>query len=236
MSSADKFDASRANEYAEQSRIALAGYEACHELAACLLSSALGRGSEAHVLVVGVGGTANEIIVSGRLEQRWRFTGVDPSPPMLAGAQAAVETAGLSARANWYAGRVDELPADDRFDAATLIGVLHHLAGREAKLEILREIACRLKPGAPFILACNRGTYRANPVFLNGWANRWRMAGTADEQVQAKIGKILEGADPPASDGEVGTLLSDAGFASPQLFFSSLFWGGWIVRHRDRRD
>jgi tRNA (cmo5U34)-methyltransferase len=41
--SAAKFDAARAAKCAEQSRIALAGYDACHELAACLLSAELGE-------------------------------------------------------------------------------------------------------------------------------------------------------------------------------------------------
>jgi tRNA (cmo5U34)-methyltransferase len=50
VSAASKFDSSRAEEYAEQSRIALAGYGACHELAACLLSSILGQGSHASFL------------------------------------------------------------------------------------------------------------------------------------------------------------------------------------------
>lgn len=48
-----KFDASRANEYEQQSRIALAGYDACHELAACMLAASLGSGGAARVLVVG---------------------------------------------------------------------------------------------------------------------------------------------------------------------------------------
>src|SRR5262249_23881235 len=63
--SAAKFDANRAAEYEQQSRIALAGYEACHALAACLLSAALdpeqARPTPCHVLVVGAGGTAQEI-------------------------------------------------------------------------------------------------------------------------------------------------------------------------------
>jgi hypothetical protein len=39
--SAKKFDPARAAEYAQQSRIALAGYEACHELTARLLAPRL---------------------------------------------------------------------------------------------------------------------------------------------------------------------------------------------------
>jgi hypothetical protein len=46
MTTADpsaKFDHSRAAEYETQSRIALAGYDACHELSSCLLSASLER-------------------------------------------------------------------------------------------------------------------------------------------------------------------------------------------------
>ncbi|GAA4330859.1 class I SAM-dependent methyltransferase [Pigmentiphaga soli] len=229
-SSADKFDAGRAGEYAVQSRIALAGYEACHELAACLLSASLGHGGSARVLVVGAGGTAQEVLAAGRLEPGWRFTAVDPSAPMLASARAAVEAAGLSARTSWQLGGVETLGEERSFDAATLIGVLHHVPGRAAKLALLQEVAARLKPGAPFILAGNRGAYADRPLFLSAWATRWRMAGTAEEEVQAKIGKILQGADPPADDGDIAGLLAGAGFTAPDMFFSSLFWGGWIAR------
>lgn len=230
VSAASKFDSSRAEEYAEQSRIALAGYEACHELAACLLSSILGRGSRGHLLVVGAGGTGQEILVAGRLEGDWRFTAIDPSAPMLRGAQAAIEAAGLSARTEWHFGLVESLSAREPFDAATLIGVLHHVQGDEAKLSLLRGIASRLKPNAPIILACNRGTYADQPLFLDAWATRWRMAGTPESEIQGKIGKILQGADPPASNKAVVKLLELAGFKEPRLFFSSLFWGAWIAR------
>ena len=50
--SAAKFDPSRAHEYAEQSRIALAGYDACHELTACMLASVMGT-ADARMLVAG---------------------------------------------------------------------------------------------------------------------------------------------------------------------------------------
>jgi tRNA (cmo5U34)-methyltransferase len=55
--SAEKFDTSRASEYARQSRIALAGYDACHDLAACMLAASLGS-RPANILVVGAAGTA----------------------------------------------------------------------------------------------------------------------------------------------------------------------------------
>lgn len=227
---AAKFDSSRAAEYEKQSRIALAGYDACHDLAACMLAASLGTGSTATVLVAGAGGTANEIIVAGRLEPNWSFVAVDPSGPMLDLAMARVAAAGLSERTERIQGVVSDLPADRHFDAATLIGVLHHLPGHAAKQAILDDIAKRLKAGAPFILAGNHYAYAAQPLLMAAWGERWRMNGAGADEIKAKLGKILQGADPPESEEAVAALLSASGFDKPQRFFSSLFWGAWITR------
>src|SRR5215218_7661328 len=131
---AQKFDPARAGEYETQSRVALAGYDACHELSACMLAAALGSGTTARILVAGAGGGAREIITAGALEPQWRFTAVDPSQPMIDLAVARLNEAGLLERTEVVLGTVDDLPADERFDAATLIGVLHHLPGDEASV------------------------------------------------------------------------------------------------------
>jgi tRNA (cmo5U34)-methyltransferase len=65
---ARKFYASRAGEYEQQSRIVLACYDACRELAACMLAAALGSGTAARVLVVGAAGGAREIVTAAGLE------------------------------------------------------------------------------------------------------------------------------------------------------------------------
>lgn len=227
--SSAKFDTSRAGEYAVQSRIALAGYDACHELAACLLSASIGRGKPARILVAGAGGTAQEILAASRLEPDWRFAAVDPSEPMLDLARSAVEAAGLTDSVSFHLSTVDGLPEDQPFDAATLIGVLHHVPGREPKLSLLRSIAARMKTGAPLILAGNRHAYASKPLLLAAWGERWRMHGANDGEIDTKLGRILQGADPPASDGDIAQLLVESGFTAPEQFFSSLFWGGWIA-------
>ena len=227
---AQKFDPARAGEYRTQSRIALAGYDACHELAACMLAAALGTGRDAQILVAGAGGGAPEIVAASALEPRWRFTAVDPSQPMMALSVARLEETGLIDRTEWHLATVDALPAEARFDAATLIGVLHHLPGEEAKRAILRALALRLKPGAPLILAGNRYAYASRPLLLAAWAERWRMHGATPDEIKAKLGKILEGADPPASEEVVAALLAETGFDPPTSFFSSLFWGAWLTR------
>ena len=227
---AHKFDLDRAGEYETQSRIALAGYDACHELAACMLAAALGSGKPARVLVAGAGGGAKEIVTAATLEPGWDFTAVDPSPPMLDLAVTRLTEAGLLDRTRIVLGTVDDLPQGEHFDAATLIGVLHHLPGDAAKGAVLRALASRLLPGAPLILAGNHQAYASQPLLFAAWGERWRMGGSSAEDVQAKLGKVLHGADPPPSEEAVAALLADAGFDPPTRFFSSLFWGAWIAR------
>jgi tRNA (cmo5U34)-methyltransferase len=150
-------------------------------------------------------------------------------------AVARLKESGLLDRTEVVLGRVDDLLPDDRFDAATLIGVLHHLPGDEAKRAILRSIAQRLRPGAPFVLAGNHYAYASQPLLLAAWGERWRQQGAGPEEVIAKRAKILQGADPPRSEEAVATLLHDSGFDPPTRFFSSLFWGAWITwRHAEQ--
>lgn len=228
-SSSEKFDNSRANEYAQQSRIALAGYDACHDLVACMLAASLGQSRPAKILVVGAGGTAQEIIAMAALEPDWSFTAVDPSEPMLDAAVQQLQANDFLHRTEVHLGEINDLPADQTFDAATLIGVLHHLNGDEPKREILQSIQARLKPGAPLILAGNHYAYASQPLLLQAWGQRWRQQGASADEVQAKLGKILQGADPPHSEAAVQTLLHEAGFGEATRFFSSLFWGAWLT-------
>jgi tRNA (cmo5U34)-methyltransferase len=116
-----------------------------------------------------------------------------------------------------------------------MIGVLHHLPGEPAKREIMEQLATRLKPGAPLILAGNYRTYASEPILMAAWAARWRMHGAGPDEVRAKMDKILEGAEPPRSEEEVAVMLAKAGFEMPLRFFASLFWGAWLSRRASAR-
>lgn len=228
--SAAKFDNSRAAEYDRQARIGLAGYDACHELSACMLSAALDGAPHARVLVVGAGGTAGEIIAAASLEPEWSFVAIDPSSSMLDLARAHLTEAGISDRVEIVSGTVADLDPAPAFDAAIMIGVLHHLPGDAAKQDILRQISSRLKPKAPLIVAGNYRAYASQPLLLAAWSNRWRMSGADPEEVQTKMSKLLQGAEPPKSEEAVLSLLTGAGFEEPTRFFASLFWGAWLSR------
>ena len=225
-----KFDPDRAGEYAQQARIGLAGYDACHELSACILSAALADVGDARILVVGAGGTAGEIVTAATLESSWSFTAVDPSKPMLDIARSQVEAAGIAERVTFVDGELSSLPVDRVYDGAIMIGVLHHIPEDAEKVVLLNETAARLKPGGSLILAGNYRHYASEPLLQAAWANRWRMHGADEDEVEKKLAKIQAGAAPPASEAVVAELLGQAGFAAPQRFFSSLFWGAWYTR------
>jgi len=54
--------------------------------------------------------------------------------------------------------------------------------------------------------------------------------GASPPEIQQKLGRILEGADLPASEQAGFDMLAEAGFEQPQRFFGSLFWGAWVAR------
>jgi tRNA (cmo5U34)-methyltransferase len=117
-----------------------------------------------------------------------------------------------------------------------MIGVLHHLPGDEAKQDILAQISKRLKPTAPLVIAGNYRAYASQPLLMAAWAKRWRMNGEEPEEVQSRMGKLLQGADPPESEEAVTSLLTDAGFEEPVRFFASLFWGALLAERISPSD
>lgn len=225
-----KFDPARAREYAQQARIGLAGYDACHELSACILSAALNGRKEQRVLVIGAGGTAGEITATARLEPSWSFVAVDPSEPMLALARSQVDEAGIGDHVTFVGEEISALPPEPTFDAVLMIGVLHHIPESRDKARLLEHIAHRLALGGSFVLAGNYRAYDSEPLLQAAWANRWRLHGASEDEVRAKLARIKAGAAPPESEDAVAAFLVEAGFAVPERFFTSLFWGAWHTR------
>lgn len=223
------FDETHAREYERRSRIALAGYDAFHELTACVLKAALSGASQARVLVVGAG-TGKEIVTALQVAPGWRFTAVDPSEPMLDAARASISATGALDRVTFRCGTVADVETGERFDAATLIGVLHHVPGDDAKIATLRGIAVRLSSGAPLILASHHGRFSEQPLLMDAWAERSRMHGASSEQADAMKEKLRDSLDAPPSEDSVTGLLHAAGFGPPLRYFTSLFWGAWVAR------
>jgi len=122
------------------------GLQALHRMTQVLLDEHVPR--DGNVLVLGAGGGV-ELKAFARARPGWRLVGVDPQAEMLA---LAARTLGDDAgQVTLVEGYIDAAPAT-AFDGATCLLTLHFLA-REARLETLRQLRQRLRPGAPLVIA-----------------------------------------------------------------------------------
>ena len=221
------FGRERALHYDDQVHLAIAGYDAMHQVIAEVLVAALPAQDAASLLLVGVG-TGNDLKPFARYAGAGlRFTGVDPSADMLAVAKEKLAATGLLERTSLHACELHELPRGPVFDGAEMIGVLHHLPGDDARLGLLREIAGRLKPGAPFVLGCRVGD---DPLLRAVEERRILASGWGPEALEQRR-KAMTSLRPPASDAEVFALLAQAGLVAPRLIFGELHFNVWVTRY-----
>ncbi len=220
-----------AESYDADIRFAIPGYETLHEVAAALLTVDLEDRPPPHVLCVGTG-TGEEIMRLAPHHPAWRITGVDPSAPMLAIAERKVASAALSDRVTLIPGSVPDLPDDARFDAATLLLVLHFLPDDGAKLELLRGIAARLHPGAPLILADQHGdlTSTEDGRLYRAWRARQIARGMPPESADAMFSGLPQ-VIHFIPESRLRDLLTEAGFTTIQPIFRALVIGAWLT-HR----
>ncbi|MGK4001573.1 methyltransferase [Sorangium sp. So ce1036] len=220
------FGRERALHYDGHVRLSIAGYDAMQQVIAEVIVAALPDTEAASLLMIGVG-TGSEVKPYARLAGAGvRFTGVDPSPEMLAVAREKLAAEGLLERTSLHACALRDLARGPLFDGAQMIGVLHHVPGDEARLELLREIAGRLKPGAPFVIGVRVGD---DPLLMAAETQRLLAAGRPPEAV-AQRQAALASMKVPASDAEVFALLARAGFVAPRLIFGELHFKTWVTR------
>ncbi|WP_437732457.1 class I SAM-dependent methyltransferase [Sorangium sp. So ce1335] len=220
------FDRERALSYDANVHRMWAAYGAMYQIVAEVIAAALPETEAASLLMVGVG-TGSEVKPLARyVGAGVRFTGVDPSPEMLAVAREKLAAEGLLERTSLHACELRDLERGPLFDGAQMIGVLHHLPGDEARLELLREIAGRLKPGAPFVIGCRVG----NDPLLSAVEERRIIANGRRSEAVEQRRKAMASLRVPASDDEVFALLAQAGLVAPRLIFGELHIKVWVTR------
>lgn len=209
--------------YAENPPRLVPGFTDLQRMTRLLLAEA--APVDGRILVVGAGGGL-ELRAFAQAQPDWRFVGVDPSVEML---DLARRTLGpLAGRAELHEGFIHTAPSGP-FDGASCLLTLHFVPVSE-RLETLKAIKRRLKPGAPLVIAhhsISAGTER------NLWLDRFA-AFAADNGVvfdKAQGGARALGDRLPIlpPDAEVD-LLRAAGFVDPQLFYAALTFRGWVAR------
>ena len=200
------------------------GFHAMQQMASLLLVEAVPH--DGQVLVLGAGGGL-ELKVFADAHAGWRFTGVDPSAEMLALAKTTLGP--LAPRVDLVEGYIDAAP-EGPFDGATCLLTLHFL-GAEERLRTLEQLARRLKPGAPLIVA-----HHSFPLDDGGkarWLERYAAFAVASGGIPAadarnavaNIGSRL----PLISPEHDVALLQQAGFHRIELFYAAFTFKGWVA-------
>ena len=214
-------DPEHARTYAERPKKIIPGFDGLHRIMAQLIAET----APANTLVVGGGGGLELKTLIDALPEG-RFCAVDPSAEMVAQGRAYL---GDPACVDWVEGYVFDAP-ETRFDAATCMLTLHFVPDDGAKLDTLKAIHSRLKPGAPFVMA-HISVDKSDPASARQFDRYIRFSSDsgldpeviekAHERVRTQLNCV-----GPARDVE---LLRQAGFGGIEQVFQGLSWHGWVA-------
>jgi len=209
--------------YAEGPVRQVPGFHALQQMAALLLAERVP--TDGRVLVLGAGGGL-ELKAFAEAQPAWRFVGVDPSAEMLKLAQATLGP--LASRVELREGYVDVAPPGP-FDGAACLLTLHFIEPEE-RLRTLRELARRLKPGAPLVVAHH--SFPQSESEKTRWLRRYAAFAAASgipaanaANAIAAIGSRL----PLLSPEQDVALMHEAGFAVVELFYAAFTFKGWVA-------
>ncbi|WP_262685555.1 class I SAM-dependent methyltransferase [Paenibacillus baimaensis] len=220
------------NRYGETISLKIPGYGLLHDMTDRILN-AINHSEDTEdtsldVLIVGAGG-GHEIVTLGSKHDNWTFTGIDPSEPMLKIAESRINQAELGDRVSLIKGTVDKLPLEKRYDGATCMLVLHFVKGMQHKLELLRGISARLKPGAPLLLASLNGEPQTQQFAtqMQAWETHMLDNGITQEEWERFAASIGQESDPISAE-DVAMLLQEAGFTHTSRYFGSYLIEGYF--------
>lgn len=199
------------------------GFHALQRMALLLLEERVPVDGD--VLVLGAGGGL-ELRVFADAHPDWHMLGVDPSEPMLALARETLGTAGGCVEL--LKGYIGDTP-HKRFDGATCLLTLHFLPADE-RLQTLRELRARLKPGAPLIVA-----HHSFPQYGDAkrrWLRRYAAFGVSSGLAPEDAARAIDAVGsrlPLLSPDEDEALMREAGFEEVELFYAALSFRGWVA-------
>ncbi len=191
------------------------------------LPKLLNETSPKDLLVVGCG-TGNEIERFVRTPEHWTITGIDPSPEMIKQAKDKFQD---DDNVTLIDGLVSDLDIEKKYNAATLLLVLHFLDDNGNKQRLLKDIADRLVSGGTFLMLDITGD--KNQIKQNLKVLRHLLpSGLDEEQIINRLNRI-ENELFPVSEERLSELLQKAGFEPPLRFFQSSIYMGWLTKKRN---
>ncbi|WPP48871.1 class I SAM-dependent methyltransferase [Catalinimonas niigatensis] len=224
------FEGERATQYDDRIPTWVPNYQFVQQSVPSILKSYLPVEGERKLLIAGCG-TGQEISEIKRLKTAWKVTGIDPSPQMIRLAQMKLAYRENDTHLLLKTGVVSDLPADQKYDAATLILVMHFIPDTEdGKLNLLRNIAQRLHSGAPLIISdiyAPEDFQQQRQYFRQYMISK----GLEPQMVDEGLQHVKEDTHRLTTD-RLGELLQEAGFHTPHMFSKAFYYGGWVVEKR----
>lgn len=223
------FNGEWSGEYDDTANKIIPAYHTIYELTQHLLRDKLNK--EARILVAGAG-TGKELIEYSKNNPHWSFTGFDPAESMLSIARKKMMAASLDNKISLVLGLIDDVAERD-FDAATSILVMHFLADDGTKLNFLKGIADKLKPGALIVLVDLEGKIGSDEYnILNaGWKNQQLFIRGDNNRVREEF-LTREKEVHFISQNRIQSLLKEAGFIKVHKFFKAFLFGGYVAIKR----
>lgn len=162
----------------------------------------------------------------------WRFTALEPSQAMLEICRKKADEAGISSRCEFHEGYLDTLPQAEPFDAATSILVSQFLVDPDPRRDFFRQIRMRLRPGS-YLINADLASSLHSPAFESLFEVWLRTHGVSSEGIKASEmgwGKEVAVSEPR----EIESVITEAGFERPILFYQALFIHAWYARNSGR--
>ena len=219
MSKVEIFEKERASNYNQFVEDWIPNYSYFMEKLPKLLSDTDNK----DLLVVGCG-TGNEVVQFAKADQDWKITGVDPSPEMI---NQAKERLAKHENIELIKGLVSDLSQDRKYGAVTLLLVLHFLEDNGEKLNLLRQIAQRLKTEAPLVMLDITGDQKQMKTNLK--VLKQLLPNNLDKDLLQNRLQRIENDLHYVSEERLMELCQEAGFERPIRFFQTSIYMGWIT-------
>lgn len=182
-------------------------------------------GTEADILVLGAGGGL-ELQAQAEAQPGWRFTGVDPSAPMLDLARDRLGA--FNSRIALHQGLIADAPIGP-FDGATCLLTMHFVP-REERLPTLLALRARLKPAAPLVLAHH--SFPQDAAGKARWLGRhaaFAVSSGVPEAMMRRAVPAIGDTLPVLSPEQKEAVLRQAGFDPVELFYAAFSFRGWAA-------
>ncbi|MDF9799839.1 tRNA (cmo5U34)-methyltransferase [Catalinimonas alkaloidigena] len=224
------FEGDRATQYDDKIPTWVPNYRFVQQSIPAILNAYFPAEEERRLLIAGCG-TGQEIAEIKQQVSGWKITGIDPSPQMIRLAQMKLAYWDNDPLLMLKTGVVSDLPTEQKYDAATLILVLHFIPDDEdGKLKLLRDIAARLHTGAPLIISdiyASDNFQQELKYFRQYMMNKDLESQMIDQGLQH-----VQEDTHRLSIHRLGELLQEAGFHAPRMFSKAFYYGAWVAEKR----